>query len=137
MSLLKYISSYSASALRASLDPRGNILAPRQSRLSIGIWTVSFQSSIMSRQENGRKIQNINLESGGQTLKEMRIIENLVKTDKMCQTAGSSTIYRQIAESCTFKRKVNQLKDIEEDQNLITHKGVLQFSIETYSFSIQ
>ena len=131
MSLLKYISS--ASALRASLDPRGKILAPRQSRLSIGIWTVSFQSSVMPRQENGRKIENINLESGGQTLKEMRIIENLVITDKMCQTAGSSTIYRQIAKSCTFKRKVKQLKDIEEDQNLITHKGVLLPFDQRYS----
>lgn len=78
--LLKYISSYSASVLRASLEPGGKSLAPRQRRLSIRIWTVSFWFSVMPRQESGRKIGNINLESCGQILKEMRIIENLVIT---------------------------------------------------------
>lgn len=78
--------SYSASALRASLDPRGKILAPRKSRLLNR--DLDSQLLVFSHKTGEwEKIENINLESGGQTLKEMRIIENLVITDKMCQTA--------------------------------------------------
>lgn len=103
----------------------GKKISNRQSRVSIRVWVSSSSSHrfcflLTLSQKSGRKIRNVNLESHNQIMKETRIIENLVISHKMCKKLGPSLIYKQ-----------HNLKDNEEDQNLITHRGMLQFSTET------
>lgn len=65
----------------------------RKPKDPVRIWVVSFEFSAMSNQEGWRKIGNISLKSCSQMLKEIGRIENLVRTDKMCEIAGASPIH--------------------------------------------
>lgn len=93
MSPLKFIASCLTSAHTASLGPVKTKPVTRKSKYPIRIWVVSFEFSAMSNQEGWRKIGNISLKSCSQMLKEIGRIENLVRTDKMCEIAGASPIY--------------------------------------------